>query len=139
MRNSLKYGTVIGSTVLALTLFGSVQLSAQTVTLTGKLIDRQCSVEDAYQLQPSTEKRCTLWIEVSFACPTGTCTQVHTVYCPNKAVDNRPFNGAYVTCSDGYAMQIRHPTKNYIIHAYARTVTQQLDGYGQFTGYQFQY
>lgn len=122
------------------------QADAQTVTIAGKLVDRVCSVEDAYQLQPSSEKRCTLWVESAFACPGGTCAcpggtcaQVFTVYCPNKAVDGRAFNGAYEVCSDPAALQVRHPTKTYVIKAYARTIAQQADGNGQFTGFQFQY
>lgn len=119
---------------------------AQTATISGKLIDRQCSVEDAYQIQPLAERRCTLWIESSFSCPcptcdggVATCKSVFTVYCPNKAVDGRAFIGAYPVCADPSAMQIRHPTKTYIIQAFLRTAAQQLDGYGQFTGYQFQH
>lgn len=133
-------------TLVLLLLLPAGAAVSQTATISGKLVDRQCSVEDVYQLQPVSERRCTLWVESSFSCPcqscdggTTTCKSVFTVYCPNKAVDNRPFNGAYEVCSDPSAMQIRHPSKSYIIYGYARTPEQQLDGFGQFTGYQFQY
>lgn len=147
--NSSSFGSErfqLTSILLLLVLITPAALSAQTATISGKLIDRVCSVEDVYQLQPSTEKRCTLWMESSYSCPCvgcdggmTTCKSVFTIYCPNKAVDNRPFNGAYEVCSDGSAMQIKHPTKTYIIQAFLRTVAQQLDGYGQFVGYQFQH
>lgn len=115
---------------------------AGTVTITGKLVDRVCTVEDTFQLQPSTEKRCTLYVKESWAsggCLSGVCSHVVTVYCPNKAADDRPFNGAYHVCSDPAAMQINHPSANYTITGWTRTVAQQADGNGQFQGYQFSY
>lgn len=115
--------------------------ASATVTVTGKLIDRQCSVEDVYQLQPSTEKRCTLWIQTTYSCAAlgGVCKDVYTVYCPRKAADNRPFNTAYDVCSDGSAMQILHPSQNYTISGYLRTAEEQKDGLGQIHGASFSY
>lgn len=111
--------------------------SAQTTSITGILKDRQCSVEDVFQLQPPTEKRCTLWIETSFPCPSsGVCKETHTVYCPNKAADNRPFNSAYVTCSSPTSMQTG---RTHTVNAYLRTPSQRADGYGDYLGFQFAY
>lgn len=137
------------TTVAALAFFAFVVLflstpapsyaASPTVTITGKLVDRQCSVEDAYQLQPPTEKRCTLWIQTTFFCPTGTCKEVYTVYCPRKATDNRQFNTAYDVCSDPGGMQILFPSANYTISGYLRTVEEQKDGLGQIHGTMFSY
>jgi hypothetical protein len=113
--------------------------ASPTVTITGKMVDRQCSVEDVYQLQPSTDKRCTLWIQTTFSCPAGTCQETYTVYCPRKAVDNRPLNTAYDVCSDPAAMQIIHPSRNYTISGYLRTAEEQKDGLGQIHGTMFSY
>lgn len=113
--------------------------ASASATVTGKLIDRQCSVEDVFQLQPSTEKRCTLWIQTTFFCATGTCKETYTVYCPRKAADNRPFNSAYDVCSDPSAMQIMHPSRNYTISGWWRTTEEQKDGFGQIHGNSFQY
>lgn len=113
--------------------------AAQTTNITGILKDRQCSVEDVFQLQPPTEKRCTLWIETSFPCAsriTGVCKETHTVYCPNKAADNRPFNSAYATCSSPTSMQIG---RQHTVSAFLRTPAQRADGYGDYQGFAFTY
>jgi hypothetical protein len=127
--------------VLSVVLSTSAFAASANVTVTGKLIDRQCSVEDVYQLQPPTEKRCTLWIQTTFFCaaPGGVCKDVYTVYCPRKAADNRPFNTAYDVCSDGSAMQVLFPSANYTISGYLRTVEEQKDGLGQIHGTSFSY
>lgn len=127
-------------TVVAAILFSLPAYAASpTVAITGKLIDRQCSVEDVYQLQPPTEKRCTLWIQTTFFCPAGTCKEVYTVYCPRKQADNRPLNTAYDVCSDPAAMQVLHPSRNYTISGYLRTAEEQKDGLGQIHGTSFSY
>jgi hypothetical protein len=113
---------------------------AGTVTITGKLVDRQCSVEDVFQLQPAAEKRCTLTFrEVICGGSAALCVHDITVYCPNKAADGRLHNGAYWTCSDDSAMQINHSSANYTVTGWTRTVEQQKDGFGQVQGYQFSY
>lgn len=138
-------------TIISLVLFlsflfvQSLCAAAPQVTITGKLVDRQCSVEDSFGYQPPTEKRCTLWMEMTFTCPvtsatpSGVCKEVYTVYCPRKAADNRFFNSAYDVCSDPAAMQILHPTSNYTITGWLRTIEQQKDGYGQVQGTGFSY
>lgn len=118
-------------------LFGAQPSDAQTATISGKLIDRQCSVIDALQQQPLAEYRCTLWVEVTYACTTGACKITHTVYCPNTTADNRPMNSAFWTCVDDGGMQIRGGTVT--ITGYLRTPTQQLDHRGEILGYSFQY
>lgn len=128
--------------ITALVVFGLPCVSfvaSPIVTITGKLVDRQCSVEDVFGYQPTTDKRCTLWIETTFACPTGVCKETYTVYCPRRATDNRFFNSAYDVCSDPAAMQILHPTANYTITGWLRTIEQQKDGYGQIHGAGFSY
>jgi hypothetical protein len=112
--------------------------AAPVVTLTGALVDRQCSVEDVFQLQPQAERYCTLTIEETTPSQQGTFRR-WTVYCPNKAADGQPFNGAYYFCSDPAAMQIRHPNRTMIVQGWLRTPQQQADGLGQVQGYQFQY
>ena len=128
---------MIRSTLLAVLLLCLVVpvVSAQTVVLTGKLVDRQCSVEDVYQLQATTAKRCTLYIEATFVCPAGVCKEVHTCYCPRKAADNRFLNAAYDVCSDPAGAQIGG---SIIAHGWARTPAQRADGYGDHQCYQFQ-
>lgn len=142
----MKKLTVIALAFFLIFLSASAFAAAPLVTITGKLIDRQCSIEDVFQLQPTTEKRCTLWVEVSFSCPctscdggSTTCKEVYTVYCPRKAADNRLLNTAYDVCSDGSAMQIRHPSATYTITGWLRTVDQQKDGLGQVQGFAFSY
>lgn len=124
---------IVGITVV----FGAQPSNAQTATISGKLIDRQCSVIDALQQQPPAEYRCTLWVEVTYACTTGACKTTHTVYCPNAAVDGRPTSSAFWTCADDGGMQIRGGTVT--ITGYLRTPTQQLDHRGEILGYSFQY
>lgn len=111
---------------------------ASTATVIGKLIDRQCSVEDAYQLQPQAEKYCTLTYEETFVVFGVTYKKQFTVYCPYKTVDGLP-RQAYVTCSDPYLLQIRHPTKIYSATGDLRTAAEALDGKGQILGNSFQY
>lgn len=130
--------TAIATVVLLLAL--AAPSFAGTVTITGKLIDRQCSVEDVYQLQPAAEKRCTLTFrEVICGGSIPACTQDITVYCPNKAADGHLHNGAYWTCSDNAGMQVNHPSALYTVTGWTRTAEQQKDGYGAVQGYSFSY
>lgn len=112
--------------------------AAPVVTITGALVDRLCTVEDVYQNQPRTERRCWLLIEETTPDVNGNFRR-WTVYCPNKAADGQLFNGAYTVCVDPTKMQIRHPARTVIITGWLRTPGQQADGMGQVQGYQFQY
>lgn len=111
---------------------------ASTATVIGKLIDRQCSVDDVFGLQPSVEKYCVLSIEETRVVFGITYKKTFTVYCPLKTIDGLP-RQAYYTCSDPAAMQIRHPTTNYSVTGDLRTDVEQLDGRGQILGNSFQY
>lgn len=125
--------------VIVCALFATAaNAAAPAVTLTGALVDRQCSVEDVYQYQPQAERYCTLTIEETTPSNLGTFRR-WTVYCPNKAADGQSFNAAYGVCNTPTAMQIRHPTRTVIIQGWLRTPEQQADGRGQVQGYQFQY
>lgn len=123
--------------VTFLGLFPAV-LGAATVTVAGKLVDRQCSVEDTLQRQPSTEKYCTLTYEETRVVFGVTYTKRFTVYCPNKTIDGL-FRGAYEVCSDPAALQIRHPTLTYTVVGELRTEAERADGRGDILGNSFSY
>lgn len=123
--------------VLALVLPAAVHAAPPVVQVTGKLIDRVCTVDDDFGLQPAAERRCTLWMREATPGSDGVY-RVYTIYCPNKAVDGQPLNLAYSICRDPYGMQINHPNRNYIITGWLRTTAQAADGLGQIQGYQFQ-
>lgn len=102
-----------------------------------KLVDRICTVEDVFNLQPAIEKYCTLTFRETLPGTDG----IHrkwTVYCPNGPVDGNPNNTAYNTCKDTVNMVI-HPSYSYTVTGWLRTTAQQADGKGQVAGYQFSY
>lgn len=106
------------------------------VTITGKLANRVCTVEDVFLLQPADQHRCTL----TFAAQDSLGNTLYwTVYCPNKAADGQGVNLAYPVCSNPAGMQINHPTATYTVTGWLRTIPQQADGFGQVQGYSFGY
>lgn len=113
-------------------------LGAATVTVNGKLVDRQCSVEDVLQRQPLAERYCTLTYEETRVVFGVTYTKRFTVYCPNKTIDGL-FRGAYETCADASAIQIRHPTLTYTAVGDLRTEAERADGRGDILGNSFSY
>jgi hypothetical protein len=125
--------------VLCVLFLSSVTPASATppvVTLTGKLVNRVCTVQDMLLLQPIDQYRCTL----TFMTYADNGTPIYyQVYCPNKPADGQPMNMAYYTCADPGAMQINHPIYNYTVTGWLRTVPQQADGYGMIQGYNFQY
>lgn len=125
--------------VLGLALFGiPVYATPPVATISNvKLVDRVCTVEDGYNLQPAIEKYCTLTFRETFPGTDG----IHrkwTVYCPNGAVDGNPANLSFDTCKDTAGMVI-NPTKSYTVTGWLRTSAQAADGKGQVAGYAFSY
>jgi hypothetical protein len=131
----MKRIALLAAALLALAV---LPVSAASVTVIGKLIDRQCSVDDVYGLQPSVERYCVLSYEETKVVLGVTYRKVFTVYCPLKTVDGIP-RQAYYTCSDPAAMQIRHPTAMYSVSGELRTEAEQQDGRGQILGNGFSY
>lgn len=127
-------------TLILLLLIASPLLAVPpVVTLSNvKLVDRICSVEDAYGFQPSNEKYCTMTYRETVPGSDGTYRR-WTVYCPNAAVDGQALTTSYQTCSDPSAQQINHPTQNYQVIGWLRTPAQAADGKGQVLAYQVGY
>jgi hypothetical protein len=116
---------------------------AATVSVTGKLVDRQCSVEDVYQLQPQAERYCTITLDEAKTVngPTGEPVTYHrriTAYCPKLTIKGTTY-ASYSLCADPYAMQINHPTKLYIVQGDLREPGELADGRGEFIVTQAQY
>lgn len=116
--------------VLAATVASSAAWAA-SVSVTAKLVDRQCSVEDVFQLQPWTAKYCTLWLKETTVVAGVAYTRVFTAYCPRTTINGIAY-ASYDTCSDPGAMQIDHPSRLYVLWGHLRTPAEMLDNRGEF-------